>query len=92
MPNLLANLKQRNKANATDLIFCDTPAYLNGAKAEHVFVGKDSKFLDIYPANDQTQDTFAGRLQDQVHTQGAPIKLIADNTSVFIVSKIRYNI
>jgi hypothetical protein len=45
-PNLSANLKRRDEANATDLIYSNTPAINGGEKCAHLFVGKKSKLTD----------------------------------------------
>jgi hypothetical protein len=49
--NPSANLKQRGEADATDLIYSDTPAINGGEKCAHLFVGKKSKLTDAYKAH-----------------------------------------
>ena len=40
------------------MIFCDTPAHRNGAKAAHVFASRESKLSNVYPAKKYDQDIF----------------------------------
>ena len=47
-PNPLFNLHRRNEADATDQIFSDTPAMDGGETSAHIFVGHDSKIVDVY--------------------------------------------
>ena len=53
-PNPLLNLQRRNKADATDQIFSDTPAMDGGETSANIFVGHDSKILDVYKAKDDS--------------------------------------
>jgi hypothetical protein len=50
-PNPSANLKGRDEADATDLIYSDTLAINGGEKCAHLFVGKKSKLTDAYKAH-----------------------------------------
>ena len=46
-PNPIMNLHQRNEADATDQIFSDTPAMDGGETSAHIFVGQDSRIVDV---------------------------------------------
>ena len=60
LPNPLLNLHRRNEADATDQIFSDTPA-MNGDKTSaHIFVGHNSKIVDVYKAKDHSAKEFLG--------------------------------
>jgi hypothetical protein len=63
-PNLSANLKRRNKADATDLIYSDTLDINGGEKCAHLFVGKKSKLTDAYKAQGNSSAEFLKCLQD----------------------------
>ena len=48
------NLHRRNEADATDQIFSDTPAMDGGETSAHIFVGQDSKIVDVYKVKDNS--------------------------------------
>ena len=78
-----ANLIHRRKADATDLIFCDTPAIDGGETMAHIFVGVVSCLTDIFKAKTRGVETFLGLLQDQIRMRGAPTKLLTDNPGTY---------
>ena len=78
-----ANLIHRHKADATDLIFCDTPAIDGGETMAHIFVGVVSRLTDVFKAKTRGAETFLGALQDRVWIQGAPTKLLTDNAGMY---------
>ena len=82
-PNPVMNLHRRCEADATDQIFCDTPAMNGGETSAHIFVGRDSKITDVYKSKDNSGPEFLGAFLDRVRTQGVPTKLIADNTPMY---------
>ena len=77
------NLHRRCEADATDQIFCDTPAMNGGETSAHIFVGRDSKITDVYKSKDNSGPEFLGAFQDRVRTRGVPTKLIADNAPMY---------
>ena len=82
-PNLVLNLQQRKKGDATDQIFSDTPSMDDGKTSAHVFVGQDSKITDVYKSKDNSGKEFLGVFQDRVRTRGVPTKLVADNAPMY---------
>ena len=65
-PNLLLNLHGQNKANATDLVFSDTPTMDGGETSAHIFVGLDPKMTNVYKAKNNSEKEFMGAMQDRV--------------------------
>ena len=82
-PNPLLNLHRRNEADATNQIFSDTPAMDGGETSAHIFVGHDSKIVDVYQAKDNSAKGFLGAFQDRTRTRGVCTKLIADNAPMY---------
>ena len=82
-PKPLLNLHRRNEADATDQIFSDTPAIDGGETSAHIFVGHDSKIVDVYKAKDNSAKELLGAFQDRTRTRGVCTKLIADNAPMY---------
>ena len=82
-PNPSANLKRRDEADATDMIYSDTPACNGGEKCAHLFVGKKSKLTDAYKVKGSTSEDFLECLQDRVRYRGCPTGLVADNAPMY---------
>lgn len=61
-----------------DIIFCDTPAHINGAKAAHVFIRRESKLADVHPAKKYDQDTFTEAMKEK----SVPMELLQ---SLFLI-------
>lgn len=78
-----ANLIHHRKADATDLIFCDTPAIDRGETMAHIFVGVVSRLTDVFKSKTRSAETFLGPLQDQIWMRGAPTKLLMDNARIY---------
>ena len=71
-PNPLLNLHRHNEADVNDQIFSNTPAMDDGETSAHIFVGHDSKIVDVYKAK-----------KDRVRQRGVPTQLIADNAPIY---------
>jgi hypothetical protein len=82
-PNPSANLKRRDEANATDLIYSDTPAINGGEKCAHLFVGRKSKLTDAYKAHCNSSAEFLKWFQDRLCYRGCPTGLEADNAPMY---------
>ena len=82
-PNPLLNLHRRNEADATDQIFSDTPTMDGGETSVYIFVGYDSKIVDVYKAKDNSAKVWFGTMQDRVRQRGVPTQLIADNAHIY---------
>ena len=82
-PNPSANLKRRDEADATDMIYSDTPAINGGEKCAHLFVGKKSKLTDAYKVKSGNAEDFLECLQDRVRYRGCPTGLEADNAPLY---------
>ena len=67
----------------TDQIFSDTPAMDGGETSAHIFVGHDSKIVDVYKVKDNSAKGFLGAMQDRIYTRGVCTKLIADNAPMY---------
>jgi hypothetical protein len=74
------NVKHRNEAVATDMIYYDVPALgTNGITNAQVFVGHDSRIIDVYGVKFSAQ--FVNTLLDVIRRRGAMDKLISDNAA-----------
>ena len=82
-PNPSANLKRRDEADSTDMIYSNTPATNGGETLAHLFVGKKSKLTDAYKVKNGTSEEFLGALQDRVRYRGCPTGLEADNAPMY---------
>ena len=82
-PNPLLNLHQRNKVDATDQIFSNTPAMDGGETSAHNFVGHDSKIVDVYIVKNNSAKEWLGTFQDRIRHGGVPTHLIADNAPIY---------
>ena len=82
-PNPSANLKRRDEADATDMIYSNTPAINGGEKCAHIFVGKKSKLTDAYKVKNGSSEEFLESLQDRVRYRGCPTGLEADNAPMY---------
>ena len=54
-----------------------------GKISAHIFVGYDSKIIDVYKATDNSRKEFLGSFQDWVRTRGIPTKLVANNAHMY---------
>ena len=82
-PNLGANIFHCREANATDMIYSDTPAIDGDKTLAHIFVGLISHVTDVFKAKNDSAECFLGAFQDRVCMRGAPNKLVADNTPIY---------
>ena len=82
-PNPGANIFHCPEANATDMIYSDTPAIDGGETLAHIFAGLISRVTDVFKAKNGSAECFLGAFQDRVCMHGAPNKLIADNTPMY---------
>ena len=82
-PNPGANLIHQREPDATDLIYCDTPAIDGGETMAHIFVGTISRVTDVFKAKRPTAECFLGALQDRIHIRGAPTKLLTNNAGMY---------
>ena len=71
------NVRRRNEAVATDLVYSDTPAVDSGAKHAQIFVGRDTLVIDFIGMKSDSE--FIGALQDVIRKRGAMDKLISDS-------------
>ena len=82
-PNPGANIFHRREADATDMIYSDTPAIDGGETLAHIFVGLISRVTDVFKAKNDSAECFLGAFQDRVRMRGAPNKLVADNAPMY---------
>ena len=82
-PNPLLSLHRCNEAKATDQIFSDTPVIDGGETSAHIFVGHDSKIVNVYKVKDNSAKEWSGTFQDRVRVRGVPTNLIADNAPMY---------
>ena len=54
-----------------------------GETSAHIFVGHDSKIVDVNKAKDNSAKEFLGAFQDRTRTRGVCTKLIADNPPMY---------
>ena len=54
-----------------------------GDTSAHIFVGQDSKIVDVYKVKDNSAKEFVGTFQDQGQIRGVPTRLIADNAPMY---------
>ena len=54
-----------------------------GETSAHIFVGHDSKIVDVYKSKDNSAKEFLSALQDRVRTRGVSTKIIADNAPMY---------
>ena len=54
-----------------------------GETSAHIFVSQDLKITDVYKSKDNSEAEFLGAFQYHVRERGVPIKLIADNASMY---------
>ena len=81
-PNPALNLHRRNEADATDQIFAKVAAMDGGETSAHIFVGQDSKIVDVYKVKDNSAKEFVGTFQDRGRTRGVPTRLIANRSQL----------
>ena len=82
------NVHRRDEPVATDTIYSNTPAVDSGATIAQVFVGVESLVTDVYAIKTDWQ-FINTLLKDQIHTQGAPTKLISDRAQVEISNQVK---
>ena len=82
-PNPGANIFHCCEADATDMIYSDTPAIDGDKTLAHIFVGLISRVTDVFKAKNDSAECFLGTFQDHVCMCGAPNKLIADNAPMY---------
>ena len=63
--------------------FSDTPAMDGGETSAYIFVGDDSKIVDVYKVKDGTAKGFLGAFQDRTRTRGVCTRLIAYNAPMY---------
>ena len=54
-----------------------------GETSAHIFVGHDSKTVDVYKVKDGSAKSFIGTFQDRGRTHGVFTRLIADNAPMY---------
>ena len=67
-PNPVLNIPRRNEAVATDTLSSSVGAIDNGAKVAQIFVGVDTKVIDIFCAKSASQ--FPDLLMDCIRRRG----------------------
>ena len=81
------NCRRRNESVATDTVYSDTPAIDNGSTCAQVFVGKQSKFSDVFGM--RTDSQFVDTLMDVIRKRGAMDQLVSDRAQVEISTKVK---
>ena len=81
------NVRRRNEVVATDTFICDTPAIDNGAKCAQIFVGRETKYTDVYPM--KTDAEFSAALEDNIRQRGAMDMLQSDNAKAQTGNKVQ---
>ena len=81
------NVRRCNVCVATNTIFADTPAGCSGVKAVQIFVGVDTKYVDLFPLANNRQ--FASTLMDVIRKSGAMDVLISDQAQMEIFNKVK---
>ena len=74
--NPVFNIPRRNEPVATDTIFSDTPAIIDGSTMAQFFVGRDTLVCDAYGI--KTQKQFINTLYDNIRFRGPMTTLITD--------------
>jgi len=82
-----ANIERRNEPVATDTVYTDTPAYNGGQTCAQVFVGRRSRYIQIYGMNSDAQ--FVNTLNDVIRTSGAMDRLTNDRAQAEISTKVK---
>ena len=60
-----------------------------GEISAHIFVGYDSKIVDVYKVKDNSAKELQGTLQDRVRQRGVPTQVIADNAPMYRGWKVK---
>ena len=79
--------RRRNEYVATDTVYSDTPVIDNGSTCAQVFVGKQSKFSDVFGM--RTDSQFVDTLMDVIRKRGAMDQLVSDRAQVEISTKVK---
>ena len=80
--NPALNIERRNEDVACDIVYSDTPAVDNGAKAAVIFFGTSSHVTDIEEI--KTDKEFVNALEDNIRKRGAMKRLLSDRAQVEI--------
>ena len=70
-----------------DTVFADVPAIDDGSMAAQIFVGLESKVIDVHGM--KTDKEFVATLQDEIRKRGAMDKLISDRAQSEISKKVK---
>jgi hypothetical protein len=81
-----ANVDRRNEAVATDTVIADVAALCTGEFCAQVFVGRKSRFCDVYGC--KTDKQFVDTLEDVIRERGAMDKLISDHAQAEISKRV----
>lgn len=81
------NVQRRNEDVATDTVYSDTPALLDGSTMAQVFVGTPSLVTDVYGM--KTEKQFVSTLQDIIRERGAMTRLLSDRAQVEISARVK---
>ena len=82
-----ANIERRNEPVATDTVYTDTPAYNGSQTCAQVFVGRRSRYIQIYGMNSDAQ--FVNTLNDVIRTSGAMDRLTNDVLKQRLAPRLR---
>ena len=74
------NVPRRHEPVATDTMWSEVPAIDRGAKGAQVFVGRTTKFVDVYPV--RTDGEYVQTLEDNICRRGAMDMLMPRHNSV----------
>lgn len=81
------NIHHHNEPVTTNTAFLDTPAIDGGATMAHIFVGTESLLTNIEEMKTQISNKVT--LEDNIHQQNAPNRLISDHAQVEISNKVK---
>ena len=70
------NVSRQHEPVTTDMVYSDTLAVDNGAKAAQIFVRTESLLMDVYGMKSDKQ--FVNTLEDTIHDRGMPTRLLSD--------------
>lgn len=82
-----ANTPRRNEQVATDTVFCDVTAWGGGATCAQVFVGRKSRFIQVYGMASDAQ--FVNTLNDVIRTSGAMDMLTNDRAQAEVSKRVK---
>ena len=86
-PYPAANASRRHEQVATDSIYTDTAAFAGGATCAQVFVGRTSRYIEIYGMHSDAE--FVNTLNDEIRDRGAMDMLTNDRAQAEISKRVK---